>query len=116
MGRKKSRFYNGILNIGSSYNITDLPKQECIDTNAPVLENKKNMVDTPGGSIIESVEAPSRMSKRKQKQFDKYLQKKLKKDARPELLARLQKSAFKADTLQSTKQLAVPVRYHNDGS
>lgn len=56
-------------------------------------------------------EVDSNISKRKKKQFEKYLAKKLKKDARPELYERLKKCSFDLGSgvnpvlLQSTKNL-----------
>lgn len=49
------------------------------------------------------------MGQRRQRQLQNYIAKKLKKEARPELLERLQKAAYAGNGLQSTKNLLVPV-------
>jgi ATP-dependent RNA helicase DHX37/DHR1 len=100
MGRKKARFYK------------DLPRVKVpLDTNAPVLERTNEVAPT---SVL--AQKPTLMSAscgRKQKLLEKYIAKKLKKEARPELMARLGQLAFSNEALQSTKQLLVPSKRAN---
>lgn len=128
MGRKKSRFYkdgSGDGGDGSNKNIVP-------DTNKEYhIPNKISSIQPPP-QLQEWMAAPSQplpMKGKKAKQFEKYLEKKLKKDLRPEMYERLKNASIPSNVsdqhknplLKSTKDLNVSRKEkrainENDGS
>lgn len=95
MGRKKSRFY-------------DRPgrKSDDVDTNAVHLEDiHRQAASLSNSSFGKSLKAPTK----REREFEKYMTKKMKKEARPLLFERLQalNPGVGRELLQSTKQLVV---------
>ena len=86
----------------------DRPKQECVDTNVHSIDQtvKPHVKEfTDRKNILEN----SKLQTKKQKQLEKYIAKKLKKDERPKLLERLASASFSAcEVLQSSTALLVP--------
>lgn len=82
-----------------------------MDTNVEVVDPSVLPTTKSNTSSEVKVEPtpPTKLSKRKAKQLEKYLAKKLKIDQRPALIEQLQQFTCKTDALQSTKSLLVPV-------
>ena len=62
-------------------------------------------VDPTSNTMVKINEAAQKMSKRKEKDLEKYISKKLKKDERSSLLERLQNATVQRDNLQSSRSL-----------
>lgn len=112
MGRKKSRFYNGTVvglpYIGPNPSCADPErKREIVNTNVSMLVPGE-ACSVPESLLKVAPSAPT-ISSRRQKLMDNYISKKLKKDARPLLMERLQNAAYLGEGLQSTKKLLLPV-------
>jgi len=80
-------------------------KSETFDSNAEVLIPGDKAVDPTSNPLVMVNEAAVKMSKRKEKDLQKYIGKKLKKDERSSLLERLQKATVNRDSLQSSRSL-----------
>jgi len=80
MGRKKSRFYKGIVATESGAVVP-------LDHD-PLLSN-------------------SSKSKKREREFEKYVSKKLKKEERPALFSKLQELSFTSEMLHSSKNLGL---------
>ena len=79
------------------------------DTNAVVLDARTEGPPPSTAVAPKPAAAPTVLSRRKQRQMETYIAKKLKRDARPALMERLQKAAYSGEGLQSTKNLLLPV-------
>lgn len=80
MGRKKSRFYKGVVATESG---AVVPLEH-----DPLLNNNSK-------------------SKKREREFEKYVSKKLKKEERPALFSKLQELSFTSDKLHSSKNLGL---------
>lgn len=115
MGRKKARFYKGIPSLKPQhYSKTYLDekslKKAASSSNAECIVPGEKIVDPLSNPIKEINTEVERLSRRKEKALEKYIEKKLKKEDRASLYERFQKSAVNTDQLQSTKYLSMAKR------
>lgn len=78
---------------------------EKFDSNAEIIVPGNKTVDPTSNPLIKVNEAAQKMSKRKEKDLEKYIAKKLKKDERSSLFERLLNSTVQRDCLQSSRSL-----------
>lgn len=97
MGRKKSRFYKDAAKVNSDGFSTANGRNEPSGLHPvkvdPLLMRKDG-------------------SKKREREFEKYVAKKLKKEERPDLFKRLQEVSFSSEQLQSSKQLSMKDARH----
>ncbi|OZJ06220.1 hypothetical protein BZG36_00761, partial [Bifiguratus adelaidae] len=77
-----------------------MPVVENIDSNALIIEPKAKRTE-----IEHSVERPAKMSSKKKKRLEKYIERKLKKEDRVALFEKLATSSWSSDMLRSSRAL-----------
>lgn len=78
---------------------------DSFDSNAEIISPGNKTIDPTSNPLIIVNESAQKMSKRKEKDLEKYISKKLKKDERSSLFERLQNATVQRDSLQSSRSL-----------